>query len=139
MSIESDLKRLADAAEGILAAMTGTEVKRRGPGRPPADTKLEAAPSGEASAAPAAAAPPAVSTTAAAPSTSAAVATPTPGAIDVQAVKDRTKAILKLGRKDELLALVKKHGGESASTIPEGNRAAFLADSEALLAVDLAA
>lgn len=134
MSIESDLKRLADAAEGILAYLTNTVVEKRGPGRPRKTETVDPAPEAPESEV--------VSSTAAAAETKAAIekaqtasatAAPASETITVEMLKERNKAILSAGKRDALLALVKKHGGESASTIPEANRAAFYKEAGALL------
>lgn len=135
MSIESDLKRLADAAEGILAYLTGTPVQKRGPGRPTKDTSVSPAPedaqSGEAPAAAGAqtALTPAPAAMKDAPAASAAAEIPDTALIAV------VKKFIPLGKKDLIVSIVAKHGGSgnSSVSIPQANRAAFLAEAEAAL------
>ncbi len=134
MSIENDLSRIATALEGLLAHVTGTEPAKRGPGRPAkAKETVEAPPAGEAasSAAPAAAATASATTPSPAATTASAPAT---AADDELLAKCKARAKALLPKRDQLVAMLKKHGGESPSTLPAANRAAFLADTEELYA-----
>lgn len=122
MSIDTDLKRLADAAEGILAHLTGTVVEKRGPGRPVKKLEtVEAAPAGGVTSA--------VTTPEAAPSAE-------PAVDHLPEARAIAKEMLADGKRDTLLALLKKHGGESPSSLPKPNLAAFIKDAKALDAVD---
>lgn len=143
MSIESDLKRLADAAEGILAHLTGTPAQKRGPGRPRRTESVDPPPADDGDingAGSAEAAQVSNEAVAQAPKASVPAAAPAPTApaqnavVTLDQVKDVVKKALAAGKRDAVLALVNKHGGQSASTIPEGNRFAFYDEASQLVA-----
>lgn len=140
MSIEQDLKRLADAAEGILAVLTNTEAPTRKPGRP-STRKSEVVDPAPADPIPNPALPDAKP--AAAMEQVAAPVTTVPTVSNVVPIKpaaeispqDLQKAVsLKVGegKREAVLAIITAAGVDRASAVPEAQRSAVLAALNAL-------
>lgn len=133
MSIENDLSRLATAAEGILAILSGGElVTAKKPGRPRKSEVVDPAPADPIpnpalpDAKPAAAMEQVAPPTTATPAASNVV--PIKPAAEVTAVDIQKAVSLKVGegKREAVLAIITATGADRASAVPEAARADVL-------------
>lgn len=128
MSIESDLNRLANAAEGILAHLTGVAVEKPKPGRPSrkaADTTVDPAPqdapvtTGALSDAKAAAEMPVVAgPTLTAPAVVPATVASAAAGVTIEQLQKLVGEKVGLGKREGVLTLIAATGADRASKVP---------------------
>jgi hypothetical protein len=136
MTIESDLKRIADSLEAIAAHVTGGEVVKRGPGRPAGRGTKEAE-------APAAGAVAAVPTSATAPAASTPQPTAEPAAkspsdapqFAFTDIKERMRVVITKANqhRPKLVELLASKGAQDPKGLPEADYAWFMAQTEAFV------